>query len=682
MNGDQRRKYGAYRAQYQDLVTSRDAVLNRNQALAILQKMALVALHPELDEPPTVQSKGDKEKRQWTWSNADKVQNPESPKLAQAVSLVMERPECGHIIFCDNVAVHRWLRGLMIAAGLDGARIAVLNADQAKTPLMRQEIAEGFNGIPAVVDPATGQIEQEAVPPKFDVVLANMVAYEGIDLQVRTCRVIHMDLPFEPATLQQRNGRAVRQGNMQAVIEIIYLLSEKSYDAVKLGMITGKLRWMSDILKGADRETNNPAAGMDLSTEDLLLMLADDPEAAKAAMEEVHRRNELERRRKAESTAWQRLSDLLSFVRMAARRDTDMEREQARKQVLAGLEFLREVPSDIWPWAFVAEKAVAGVPMATLNVYTASSGDVSPTTLTSRAVWDGLFLRITPDRGVYFSVVAGGVVCMREQGDHKWSRPTPMPKGIGNAIGLAPVDDFRLSNPPDDSSLWRSSLQRDLRALRYEGASGIASLQLALAPDWWRRQVWNDFGDAIIREVAQGGYSMPVRAGHALALAERASTDAVLPPTDAGWVELLDRVRNSAFSYAQVSALARSWWGREFPRGVADERPIAVVSASPGAETSVRLASAIVGGLAAAELGDRDWRIVSVAEKLLLPIPFRTLEAARLGVRFLSSVRSDAAQIPLDHAEKETLLWVASQSDLPTLQETTANFQQELRKAQ
>ncbi len=44
-------------------------------------------------------------------------------------------------------------------------------------------------------------------------------AYEGIDLQVRTCQVIHLDLPWEPATLQQRNGRAVRQGNNQAVIE-------------------------------------------------------------------------------------------------------------------------------------------------------------------------------------------------------------------------------------------------------------------------------------------------------------------------------------------------------------------------------------------------------------------------------------------------------------------------------
>ena len=36
-----------------------------------------------------------------------------------------------------------------------------------------------------------------------------------------------MDLPWEPATLQQRNGRAVRQGNTQAVIGIKYIMSAR-----------------------------------------------------------------------------------------------------------------------------------------------------------------------------------------------------------------------------------------------------------------------------------------------------------------------------------------------------------------------------------------------------------------------------------------------------------------------
>src|SRR3569832_1291820 len=100
---------------------------------------------------------------------------------------------------------------------------------------------------------------------------------------------------------------------------------------------------MNDILKGTDRETNNPAAGMDLSTVVLFLMLADDPEAAKAAMEQVRIRNEAERVKQAESRAWQRLSDLGSYVRMAIKRDDEMEREQARKQIDATVQYLRAV---------------------------------------------------------------------------------------------------------------------------------------------------------------------------------------------------------------------------------------------------------------------------------------------------------------------------------------------------
>lgn len=369
MNEEQREKYQRYRKEYEQLVTKRATAKERYKALGLLQRMGLVALHPELDEPPLVQQRdGEKPKHAWTWANAAQMKNKHSPKLDQAVSMVVQRPDCGHIIFCDNIAAHRALVDLLVEAGIPAERIAVLNAERAPTPLQRQEIAEGFNGVPAIIDRETGRIEQEAIPPKYDVVIANAVAYEGIDLQVRTCRVIHLDLPFEPATLQQRNGRAVRQGNNLAVVEIVYLLSNKSYDAVKLGMITGKLRWMSDILKGADRETNNPAAGMELSTEDLLLMLADDPEAARAALNEVKRRNERERIQQAEERAWQRLGDLLSYLRISRLRDTEEEREQARKQALATVEYLRAVPPDIWPWQFLVDKALTEIPMVTFAV--------------------------------------------------------------------------------------------------------------------------------------------------------------------------------------------------------------------------------------------------------------------------------------------------------------------------
>ena len=161
----------------------------------------------------------------WTWRNASRAKNYSSPKLDAAVRLVLERPGCGHILFSDNIAVHFWLRELLVKAGIPKERIGVLNGEVTPAALARQEIAERFNGCPIVND--RGQIEQEGVEPELDVVPANATAYEGIDLQVRTCQVIHLDLPWEPATLQQRNGRAVRQGNMQAVVRAVHRLGRQ-----------------------------------------------------------------------------------------------------------------------------------------------------------------------------------------------------------------------------------------------------------------------------------------------------------------------------------------------------------------------------------------------------------------------------------------------------------------------
>ncbi|MFO0578950.1 MAG: helicase-related protein [Polyangia bacterium] len=277
----------------------------RLKALGLLQRMALVAIHPDLDAGP-LNKDG---KPEWTWHNARQVTDPACPKLVKTVDSVMAKPECGHLIFCDNVPVHFWLKKLLVAAGFPEARIAIFNAETAPSPARRQALAEGFNGVPPVLD-ASNQIEQEGIPPQYDVVIANATAYEGIDLHVRTCQVYHIDLPWEPATLQQRNGRAVRQGNLQAVIKIVYLLSERSMDAVRFSMILGKLGWMKDILKSADRETNNPGAQAEMNPEELLLYLARDPEQARAAIEQQKKLLAEETKQRVRRQAWTSLRGL------------------------------------------------------------------------------------------------------------------------------------------------------------------------------------------------------------------------------------------------------------------------------------------------------------------------------------------------------------------------------------
>jgi superfamily II DNA/RNA helicase len=109
-------------------------------------------------------------------------------------------------------------------------------------------------------------------------VIANAIAYEGIDLQTRTCAIHHLDLPWEPATLQQRNGRGVRQGNTLSAIEIYYYFSRRSQDGLRFNLIQGKRGWMTQLLKSQDRDTNNPGAQMDMGPEEILLLISRNPE--------------------------------------------------------------------------------------------------------------------------------------------------------------------------------------------------------------------------------------------------------------------------------------------------------------------------------------------------------------------------------------------------------------------
>ena len=55
---------------------------------------------------------------QWTWNNATTVNRPGSAKLDGVVALIMAIPDCGHIVFCDNIAIHRWMQMLLVEAGI------------------------------------------------------------------------------------------------------------------------------------------------------------------------------------------------------------------------------------------------------------------------------------------------------------------------------------------------------------------------------------------------------------------------------------------------------------------------------------------------------------------------------------------------------------------------------------
>ena len=581
----------------------------RLKALGTLQRMALVSIHPELDTPPKEEvragvslkdlppdesdepinsegsgeaTKRESEKRtsserrgHWTWRNAKLASNPRSPKIEEAARIGVAAKNCAVIYFCENVAVHFWLKQELIRVGVPAERIAVLNADTAPTAQHRQTVAEKFNGIPPVLD-AAGRVEQEGVTPEFDHVIANAVAYEGIDLQVRTCQIIHLDLPWEPATLQQRNGRAVRQGNLQSVIRILYILSAGSVDVIRLQMITGKLGWMRDILQGADRETNNPAAQSELSVEEMLLYLAGGD--AEQAIAELRRQQEEDRRKNVLKNAWTTLSALISRVASLARLTDVEEQATVHAAIEEAKRRLLQMPSEIWPWAFVIAIAERGTPMLIVEL---QKGELAP-------LWEGARLFVVGAGGMEVGRVDGdafGARWFREHAFHPFDSQSPdfrrKLQDAGSLLQRPNSKAYQGAWPePEDRAGLEPGLRKALEGVALGEFEGVG---LRWAHDTHRLWFWKTWGLQYVTSLSEApaseSFVVPVleRAEFKLVpagplikrFASPTAVISVLEPTAAGWKDYLKLAAvTQGLKWADLNICADIWWGRTFPRGI------------------------------------------------------------------------------------------------------------------
>jgi hypothetical protein len=675
-------KYDKYLDEYeQALKRGREDPRARLKALGLLQKMALVAVHPELDAGP-LNKDG---KPEWTWQNAHKVKDPSCPKLAQVVKLVMSKRECGSLIFVDNIAVHFWIKQLLVQAGFPEERIAIFNADQAPNPVKRQALAEGFNGVPPILD-ADGNVEQEGIPPLYDVVIANATAYEGIDLHIRTCLVFHLDLPWEPATLQQRNGRAVRQGNMQAVIRIYYLFSEQSMDAVRFAMILGKLNWMKDILKSAERETNNPGAQAEMNPEELLLYLARDPEQAKAAIEEQRKMMEEETKQRVRRQAWTSLRGIATRAQSLARVTDDTQRAQIHREMEELRNYLAQVPTETWPWFHFADIAREGRPMLFGERWALYSGGV-----------------VLGSSGSGFEVGELRIdsIGIRMFGDHRWhalsverlqASPAPAPLDtVKEILAEAKPDDFRYGamvwNQQEDQELLLPRLQQAMRRLE---RGDFDALGLDLSSTRWREWLWQSHSEQLLNALSQApesivfripasasGNTLRLLSGEELAQA-RAEVMPFLPATFGSFVEAAVK---SGYKWSELNTTAMTWWSRPFPRGVlkeADTGALVEVRTQDGLRKvrvlwqSQYFAVSYTQGRGPDHPDGPLYSVTHIASGSAASQAFQSIENARAAAQYLASLRAnwessrpDTSTLP--RTLTKVLSWIRAQKEAPTM---------------
>lgn len=541
MDQAQERKYAGYVEEIEDSLKSTD-MRDKAQILGLLARMALVSIHSDLDEG-------------YDWKTAASADvDPISPKFKAMAKRVNAAQHCGHIVFCDNVAAHRWIVQTLVKHGVPEKRIAVLNAVVAKNTADRQRIALEFNG-------------SDETAPIYDVVVANAVAYEGIDLQRRTCEIHHIDLPWEPATLQQRNGRGVRQGNTLDAIAINYYFAKRSQDGMRFNLIQGKRGWMVNLIKSQDRDTNNPGAQMNLGPDEILLMISRDPERTRQMLDALKEKAEAERRAKIAEHARRTLYKANARFRRAEYKTGEIA-AQLRAEGEELLEELSELDPQAWPfypWAVnVREK----------EILVGDAGVV---------LYEGLRVGVKSaysDRKDYaeFGRVRGEKVGVRRYGAYDFVAY----EAKDAAISMLKPENLHASWDFD------ADLEGALRGLEALGgwdwrlSEGIASSSFSwqYASDQFMRRVWERLGAKITEALAgtAGYYSrgqrVPVVKQGKLVIAKQEGIrdGRVLAFHLDGWRAFLQMAEqgllDKSLSHTDLQDAADFWFARKVPRGI------------------------------------------------------------------------------------------------------------------
>src|SRR5262249_57296819 len=74
----------------------------------------------------------------------------------------------------------------------------------------------------------------------------------GTNVQKRLVAMHHLDAPWKPAEVEQREGRILRQGNENAEVAIYRYVTEGSFDAYMWQALETKARFISQVMTGTN----------------------------------------------------------------------------------------------------------------------------------------------------------------------------------------------------------------------------------------------------------------------------------------------------------------------------------------------------------------------------------------------------------------------------------------------
>lgn len=142
------------------------------------------------------------------------------------------------IIFCDistpknSFNMYDEIKALLIGMGVPGSQIAYVHSadSDAKRNVLFSKLRSGEIRILLGSTPKLGL---------------------GVNVQNKLIAIHHLDVPWRPSDMTQREGRILRQGNTNPKVYIFRYITEGSFDAYSWQLLETKQRFINDILSGS-----------------------------------------------------------------------------------------------------------------------------------------------------------------------------------------------------------------------------------------------------------------------------------------------------------------------------------------------------------------------------------------------------------------------------------------------
>ncbi len=157
----------------------------------------------------------------------------------------------------------------------------------------------------------------------------------GTNIQDRLCAIHHLDAPWRPADLEQRDGRGLRRGNRFKEVGILVYVTDSTFDSYLYQILESKQRFIGQVMTGKSAVRNcDDIDDTALEYGEIKMLTCGDPR-----IKEKFELDNLVQQLKMEQSAWQQEQlqmnkliqqlpeDLQDFQQRLARVQVDLKQE-------------------------------------------------------------------------------------------------------------------------------------------------------------------------------------------------------------------------------------------------------------------------------------------------------------------------------------------------------------------